>query len=138
MFVKKSKFKVWFFLKENDNYRLHKKKRFNALNNEGLIYYKSKPYEPLLEYPAFNNGKKRYFFFEIGKKAQITTYEVSVDNSDAELKDLLYLQEVMKQGFKAIKEPKIVINWIHLVFVAFLFLLGGWILGNYIPIGVLP
>ncbi len=138
MFVKKTKFRVWFFVKKGNNYKLHKKKKFKALNNAGLIYYKKKPYEPILEYPTFDNGNKRYYFFALESQAQITTYEVSMENSDSDIKDLLYTQEVLKQGFRAIKEPKLVINWIHLVFIAISCLLGGWILGNYIPIGVIP
>lgn len=138
MIVSKTKFRVWFFIKENEAYKLHKKKRFNPLKRKGLVYYKKVPYEPLLEHPTFENGKKQYFFFEIGKKSQITTYEISTLDSDAEIKDLLYIQEVMKQGFSAIKESGLKLNWIHLVLASFSFLLTGWILGNYVPIGVLP
>lgn len=138
MFVKKTKFRVWFFIRENDNLRLHKKKRFNPLKKEGLIYYKKKPYEPKISHPTFDNGKKRFYFFKIGTKAQITTYEIPTIDSDAEIKDLLYIQEVMKQGFSAIKESGLSINWIHLLLASITFMLTGWILGNYIPIGVLP
>ena len=138
MLVKKTKFRAWFFIKENDSYRLHKKKRFNPVKKEGLVHYKKKPYEPLIEHPTFDNGKKRFFFFEINKKAQIITYEIPMIDSDAELKELLYIQEVMRQGFQAIKEPKLVVNWIHLVLTAISCLAVGWILGNYIPIGVIP
>ena len=44
----------------------------------------------------------------------------------------------MYQGFKAIKEKGLVINWIHLLLGMLSTLAIGWILGNYIPIGVLP
>ena len=135
---KKIKYRAWFFIKQDKSRRLAKKKRFNPVKKKGLVIYKGVSYEPILGNPTFDNGIKRYFFFDIGTKAQISTYEISTIESDAEIKDLLYIQEVMKQGFEAIKEKGLIINWIHLVLTAIACISAGWILGNYIPIGVLP
>lgn len=137
MFVKKTKFRAWFFIKEKDIIKLYKKKRFKSVNKKGIFKYKNEPYEPIIDYPTFKNGNKSYFFFLLGSKTQITTYDITIQDSDAEIKDLLYTQEALYQGFKAIKEKGLSINWIHLVLVGIAFLLAGWILGNYIPIGAL-
>lgn len=132
----KPKFRAWFFIKHGGTYKLKKKKRFNPLNK--TFKYKGKAYSPELDNPTFDNGNKSYFFFEIGNSTQIATQEFSSSEQDTEIKDLLYVNEVMYQGFKAIKEKGLVINWIHLVLGMLSALAIGWIIGNYIPIGVLP
>jgi hypothetical protein len=133
-FVQKTKYRAWFFIKEHGTYKLKKKMKFNPL--KPIIKYGDKPYEPILNVPSFSNGLKDYFFFEIGNKRQISYIELT--ESDAELKDLMFAKEVVVQAFKSLGERVTSINWIHLVLVALAMFLGGWILGNYIPIGVLP
>lgn len=134
LFVQKTKYRAWFFNKEHGTYKLHTKKKFDPLKL--TIKYKDKPYEPILSSPSFSNGVKDYFFFEIGNKNQIT-YDELVD-TDAELKDLMYAKEVIVQAFKSLGERKLNLNWIHLALIAGMMLLGGWILGSYLPVGVIP
>lgn len=134
MLVKKTKYKAWFFFKEHGTYKLKRKKRFNPL--DPILKYHDKPYKPILAHPSFSNGTKSYFFFEIGNRSQITYNEV-VD-TEAELNDLMYAKEVIVQAFKALGEKKLSINWIHLALIGGMMLLAGWILGSYLPVGVLP
>lgn len=133
-FVQKTKYRAWFFIKEHGTYKLKKKKKFNPL--EPIIKYAKKPYEPILSNPSFSNGTKDYFFFEIGSRSQIAYKEI-VD-TDAELKDLMYAKEVIVQAFKSLGEKKLSINWIHLALIGGMMLLAGWILGSYLPVGVMP
>lgn len=134
LFVQKTKYRAWFFNKEHGTYKLHKKKKFDPL--EPTISYHKKPYKPILSSPSFSNGTKDYFFFEIGKKSQITYHEIF--DTDAELNDLMYAKEVVVQAFKSLGERKLNINWIHLALIGGMMLLAGWILGSYLPVGVIP
>ena len=134
LFVQKTKYRAWFFIKEHGTYKLKKKKKFNPLTP--IITYHDKPYEPILSNPSFSNGVKSYFFFEIDKRSQIT-YKVIVD-TDAELKDLMYAKEVIVQAFKSLGEKKLNLNWVHLALIAGMMILAGWILGSYLPVGMIP
>ena len=134
LWVQKTKYRAWFFIKEHGTFKLKKKKRFNPLSK--IIKYKGKPFEPTLHLPSFSNGTKNYYFFEIGSKNQISYTEII--DTDADLKDLMYAKEVIVQVFKSLGEKSTNINWIHLLFVGIATILSGWILGSYIPIGVLP
>ncbi len=143
----KQKFKAVFFIKEHDTFRIRKKKRFNPL--KPVIYYKGKPYCPIIAEPTYLKGIFSYYFFEIdgkqitilldGKKEQVgKQLETKINDNDVEsnAKDLLYSKEVIKQVFMSLEKRSTTINWIHLVLAGALFFLAGWILGSYIPIGV--
>jgi len=130
----KTRYKAWFFLKDND---LRKKKKFSPEKNNGLVEYKGSWYNPSLEHPSVRKGLKKYYFFHIGTKNQITLYKILDVDKDTDIKDLLYLQESMKQSFEAIGEHSISLNWIHVILAGISMLLGGWILGSYLPVGVM-
>lgn len=148
MFGKKQKYKAWFFIKEHGTFRKRKKKKFNPL--KPVIHYKNKAFCPIISEPSFTIGLWSNYFFDIngkqitivdsnGKKEkvvkQLETYE---NNNDQEINanDLLYANEVIKQVFQSLEKRQIFINWIHLILVGGLTLLGGWILGTYIPISI--
>ena len=135
MFVKKSKYRAWFFQKQHGTFKLRKKKRFNP-DTKPTIKYKGKPYEPIVDNPSFSNGLKDIFFFEIGSKSQLNYHEVM--DSDAEIKDLLYGKEIIVQAFKSLGEKALNITWLHLVVVGLAMFLGGWIMGTYLPVGFIP
>jgi len=131
MLVSKTKYRAWFFTKEHGTFNIQKKKRFKPTSK--TIKYNGQPYEPEMDNPSFSNGRKNYFFFEIGKKKQINT-SVSELESEADMKDLLYATEIVRQIAKSITEKGIVLNWIHLVLTAFGCTALGWILKTYVVV----
>ena len=86
MYIKKVKYRAWFFTKENDIPFLAKKKKFRLKDvNKEIISFKGKDYAPIFSNPTFSNGVKKYFFFTLGKREQITTSDIDIEK-DSEIK----------------------------------------------------
>ena len=131
--LNKSKFKAWFFIREAGTYKFKKRKKFKPNPKKPLIKYKGKNYDVNLDNPSFRKGLTSHFFLEFEGKQIITS---EVENNDTAIKELLYMDEAIKQTFIALKPPKLYLNWIHLVLAIGFSLLVGWILGSFIPIGI--
>ena len=151
MLIKKDKYKAVFLIKKHNTHNIRKKKKFNPL--KPIIKYKGKAYAPEIDVPTYSKGKISYFFFDVnGKQISITDgkddngkdkkikvvkqlgIEKLDNDKEATVKDLLYIQEVIKQVFMSLGKVKFNITWLHLVLIGSLGLVVGWIIGTYIPI----
>lgn len=132
--LNKPKFKAWFFIRNSGNYEYKKKKKFIPNPKKPLIKYKGKPYSVNLDSRAYRKGLTSHYFFEFEGNQILTTEQ---QDKDSAIKELMYIDEAVKQTYKAIQQPKLYLNWIHLILAIFSALCIGWILGSYIklPLG---
>lgn len=129
----KIKYKARFFIKEGNSYNLKGKKKINTKNlSEGVFKYKNLPYAPNFNLPTYRKGLNRYFWFEIGVRNQITTYESDIDK-ESDIRDDLYRRKVVKQFVSSIGKYFFHINWLHIVLCAIAFFCIGFFVKMYIP-----
>jgi len=129
----KQKYKAWFFIKEGLTYRYQKKKKFHPNPKKPLIKYKGKPYDVDIDNPTYRKGLTSHFFIETDGQQILTILN---ETSDTTIKELLYMDESIKQVYKAIKQPKLKITWISLLLSIGIGLLIGWIIGTFLPISM--
>lgn len=134
MLLNKPKFKAWFFIRNGLSYDYKKKSKFTPNPKKpNMFKYRGKQYNVNLDCRAYRKKMTNHYFFEF-EGNQIITNEVQ--DKDSAIKELLYVDEAIKQTFRAIQQPKLYLNWIHLILAILFALSTGWILGTFIPISL--
>jgi len=130
--LKRKRLEAWFFITLKDSIHRIKRMRFSGI--EKVLKFQKNSFEVNLEGEMFKKRRKTIFFFDVNTKSQIYKEGQVFKENDAQMKDWLYLDEIMLQGFKSLGKKTFSLNWVHLVFVGLSCLLGGWILGSFFQI----
>lgn len=127
---KKKKYICIFVIKEQGNYNVIKKKRFNPSNNK--IKLRKQMFILKVRYPTYVKGIKLFYFIDVKTGTQISFRKFTKITESHSLINLMLGEGVIEELVNGLGEKTNVFNTIVFVLGVVIGALGGFITAGYV------
>lgn len=135
MKILKKKYIVMFVKRELNSYEILSVKRISAISKQ--VIFNKKPYPINTSNQTCSKGLKLFFLIDITKKCQLYFDTTNIQSMDIDVIDMIMEKHILKDLTTNMTDHSyLTMNILSLAIGIAIGAMAGFIVGNYIPLGV--